>query len=92
MSQDVVSIGQVLCYNQTTTNLGEAFMIKIEKKGPQSRNNEFIDTIKKLQVGESFLYELTNYNRTILSIAGPLLDRVFMTSAEGEAHRVYRVT
>lgn len=71
--------------------------IKIERVEFEDRRKyaplkEFIDTLKKLEVGQSFLFTKFNaYHRNAISVAQYLIDKRFITRVEGKARRIMRV-
>lgn len=53
---------------------------------------EFVDTLKKLEIGQSFLYErFSAYHRNALSVFHYITDKRFITRAEGKSRRILRV-
>ena len=72
--------------------------VKVENKPVLSSRRQgrpdfrvFLDTLKKLEKGQSFLWPINNDNRRMLTIAGRVLDRKFATAKEGDTFRVGRV-
>jgi hypothetical protein len=72
--------------------------IKIEKKrlnggGLRSaRVQEFINALKELEVGESFVISMNAQDRQAMSLAQYILGRRFGTAAEGSLRRVARLS
>lgn len=70
--------------------------IKIEKvrlPSPARNGNlaEFLDGLKELKVGESFVYPVSSYHRMAASVVQHILARRFRIKAEGDKWRVGRV-
>lgn len=61
-------------------------------KGREERNwREFVQTLKDLKKGQSFLWKIASNDRMAIAMAGVLLDRRFRSAKEGELHRIGRV-
>jgi hypothetical protein len=77
-------------------------MIKIEKVplAPDPKDNrqvrfaEFVDTVRDLKVGESFMYDLKmqSTHRLAITIASRLLRREYIVRKESKGVRVGRIS
>jgi hypothetical protein len=54
--------------------------------------HEFIEALKKLEVGQSFTYDLKSNHRFAIQVVQHVLDRRFACRAEKATFRVGRIT
>jgi hypothetical protein len=71
-------------------------MIKLETGKDitiRQRSDEFLSALRDMQVGQSFVSELTSYNRNLIYAARVLLKREYITRSERSTghYRVHRV-
>lgn len=71
--------------------------IKIERvpittrKGKESLK-EFVITLGKIEIGQSFLFEITAYHRHAISVVQYLTEKRFITRHDkGDLHRIVRI-
>lgn len=61
-------------------------------KPKETITKDFCETLKKLKVGQSFLFtDLQNNYRKIITLAQYFLNREFRTQREGRQYRVGRI-
>lgn len=65
--------------------------VKMPSYNTKSEWKDFVATLKRLKVGESFLIKLESNHRMAISIVQDFLNIRFITRKDGNKHRVGRI-